>query len=174
MIGTYPLEFFALVPMSQLSRQHFEQYPVWSEYYDHDEREEIISWGIDREWLERELSRVHDGNDHCAYPILRPHPLPDRMRLYIRARFVTAGGARLDGYVMNDDASVATLFAGEGEYAFSRHLSLEDLNAASLRGLRTIIGFEDDPIFPLGYETDFVGPDYAPIEGMFSTMTNAE
>lgn len=164
----YHPDLFTLVPKSQLSKRHFDMHPIWSEYYDYDEREEIASWGVNREWLDRELLRVHEGSDHCAYPILRPYPLPDRMRLYIRARFVTAGGARLDGYVMNDDAFVATLFASDSEYAFSRHSALGDLNDRSLRALKAAIGRDDDPIFPLQYETDFLGLEDAPIAGTFT------
>lgn len=171
--GTYPPDVFTLVPMSQLSKRHFDLHPIWSEHYDFDEREEIISWGVGREWLERELQRVNDGNDHCAYPILRPYPLPDRMRLYIKARFVTAGGSRLDGYVMNDDAFVVTLFAGGGEHTFSRHPALGDLNGRSLHRLKQAIGCADDPVFPLRYETDFLGPGDVPIAGRFTVVTDA-
>lgn len=170
--GPYPANVFTLVPMSQLSKRHFDLHPIWSEHYDFDEREEIVSWGINRDWLDRELQQVHKGNDHCAYPILRPYPLPNRMRLYIGARVVTAGGTKLDGYVMNDDAFMVTLFAGDGKYTFSRHESLGELNGHSLRALKAVIG-RDDPIFPLHYETDFLGPDDAPITGTFTAVTDA-
>ena len=172
--ATYPADVFTLVPMSQLSKRHFDLHPIWSEHYDYDEREEIVSWGVDREWLERELDRVHDGSDHCAYPILRPYPLPDRMRLYVRARFVTAGGTRLDGYVMNEDAFVVTLFGGGGEYTFSSHSALGGLNGRSLRGLQAALGRTDDPVFPLRYETDFLGSDDALIAGTFTAVTDAD
>jgi hypothetical protein len=172
--NTYPPDAFTLVPMSQLSKRHFDLHPIWSEHYDYDEREEIVSWGVDQEWLGRELDRMHDGSDHCAYPILRPYPLPDRMRLYVKARFETAGGTRLDGYVMNDDAFVVTLFAGDGEYTFSRHSALGDLNGQSLRELRAAIGRADDRVFPLRYETDFLGPDDTPIAGTFTAGTEAD
>src|SRR4051812_3470710 len=117
--GSYPPDIFMLVPKSQLSKHHFDLHPIWSEFYDYEERKEIISWGVNPDWLEVELERVHDGSDHAAYPILRPYPLPERMRLYIKARFVTADGTRLDGCIMNDDALCIRLFADEGKYPFS-------------------------------------------------------
>lgn len=173
---TYPPDVFKMVPMSQLSKRHFDLHPIWCELYDYDEREDIVSWGVNREWLERELDRVGNGSDHSAYPILRPYPLPVRMRLYIRARFVTAGGTKLDGYVMNDDAFVVTLFEGDGdtEYTFSRHSLFGDLNSQSLRALRCTIGRGDDPVFPLRYETDFLGPNDALIAGTFTAATGAD
>ncbi len=171
---TYPPDVFTLVSMSQLSKRHFDLHPIWSEHYDYDEREEIVSWGVNREWLERELDRVHDASDHSAYPILRPYPLPYRMHIYVKARFVTAGGMRLVGYVMNEDAFVVTLFLGDGAYTFSRHSALGDLNGQSLRALRRTIGCGDDPIFPLRYDTDFFGLNDALIAGTFTTAAGAD
>lgn len=172
--ATYPPDVFMLVPMSQLSKRHFDLHPIWSEHYDYQEREEIVSWGVDGEWLARELDRLHDGSDHCAYPILRPYPLPNRMRIYIKSRCVTAGGVTLDGYVMNVDAFVVTLFAGDGQYTFSRHADLGDLNGQELRKLKAVIGRADDPVFPLLYGTVFLGPDDALIAGTFTAATDAD
>ena len=165
--SSYSPEIFTLVPMSQLSKRHFDLHPIWSEFYDYEEREEIVSWGVDQKWLEEELENVHSGNDHCAYPVLRPYPLPERMRLYIRARFITASGMNLEGYVMNEDAFVVTLFVGKDEHNLSRHPILADLNAASLRSLQEAIGRSGDAIFPLKYETDFLGTNDALMSGTF-------
>src|SRR5690606_32813807 len=155
---------------SQLSKCHFDLHPIWSEYYDFDELEKIVSWGVDRQWLQRGLERVDDGSDHCAYPILRPYPLPGRMRLYMKARFVTAGGTKLDGWVMNENAFVVTLFTDDGEYGFSRHSALGDLNGQDLRRLQAAIGRSDDPVCPLRYETDFLGPDNMLLAGTFTAV----
>jgi hypothetical protein len=171
--SSYSPEIFTLVPMSQLSKRHFDLHPIWSEHYDFEERMEIVSWGVSQEWLEQELERVHDGSDHCAYPILRPYPLPERMRLFVKARFVTAGGIRLAGYVMNDDAFVVTLFTGDDRHEFSRHSLLGDLNAMSLRALQKAIGRGDDAIFPLHYETDILDSNGTLIAGVFSAVTNS-
>src|SRR5690348_14821330 len=46
----YHPDLFTLVPKSQLSKRHFDIHPIWSEYYDYEEREEIVSWGVNREW----------------------------------------------------------------------------------------------------------------------------
>jgi hypothetical protein len=105
--------------------------------------------------------------------ILRPYALRDHMRLYIKARVVTAGGTGLVGYVMNADAFVVTFVAVGRKYTFSRHSAVSESNGQSLRGLKAAIG-RSDPVFPLQYETNLLGPDGAPIAGKFTTVTDAE
>lgn len=153
--------------MSTLSKKHFDMHPIWSEYYDYDERDEIVDWGVDPQWLVAELERVHDCSDHCAYPILRPYPLPDRMRLFIRARIKTADGNSLDGYVLNDDAYVLCIFTPDCEFGFSRHSALGDLDRKNLEGLAEALGRQTDGIFPLAYETEFLDSHDNRIRGIF-------
>ena len=103
---------FLLIPMSQLGEVQFQMYPVWSEFYDSEEVEEIVNWGVSRDWLLKELGRLHAGDEHCAYPVLLLESLPQRMRLYVRAYFETHEGRRLNGFVMNDDAYCIGIFYG--------------------------------------------------------------
>jgi len=171
--SNYKADIFKLVPMSALSKSNFDEHPIWSEYYDYEEREEIAGWGIDPKWLAAELDRVHTGNDHCAYPILRPYPLPDRMRLYIKARITTAGNDYFDGYVVNEDAYVLSIFAADDEYCFSRNGMLNDLCRKEIDRLKASIRQSTDDIFPVRYETDFLDSGGNVIAGTFSLGTNA-
>lgn len=159
---------FRLVRMSELSRQHFNDHPIWPEYYDPDELAEIASWGVDPVWLNQQLADTNDGNDHWAYPILRPYPLPERMRLYIKARFSTAGGATLDGFIMNQDAFCITLFLPGDDLVFSRHPLFATEMARQTIALRHTLHRTDDPIFPMRYQTEFLARDNTPIAGTFS------
>ncbi|MEM1094131.1 MAG: hypothetical protein AAGJ10_05970 [Bacteroidota bacterium] len=152
--------------MSQLAEQHFQVHPIWSEYYDYDERGEIISWGIDPAWLNDELEAVHDGNDHCAYPVLRLYPLPVRMRLYIKATFQTPEGRMLDGFVVNDDAYAITIFFQGEQFIFSKCLS--DLAEKECARLGEALTMDGEAIFPLSYVTDFKGHDGRIIQGVFN------
>ena len=154
--------------MSALSKTNFEEHPIWSEYYDIEEREEIIDWGVDPKWLAAELDRVHDGSDHCAYPILRPYPLPDRMRLYIRARITSASNERFDGYVVNEDAGVLAIFVAGDQFSFCSNGTLSDLSRQELARLKASIGRSADGIFPVEYETDFLDSKGSVIAGRFS------
>lgn len=164
----YTPDIFTLVPMSALSKRHFDIHPIWSEYYDYEERDEIIAWGVDPQWLASELERVHSGHDHCAYPILRPYPLPERMRLYIRARITTVDGRTFDGQVMNEDAFALSIFINDDEYCFSRDKILDDLNRKELARLHLVLGASTDQLFPVRYETDFVDSEDQLITGAFS------
>ena len=164
----YPPDRFMLVPEGELSERHFRMHPVWSELYDAYEFDEIVSWGVDGAWLRAELERL-DGNEHQVYPVLRPDPLPDRMRLFVAARFTTAGGACMEGWVMNDGRMVVSLFAGGEEVEFSRHPLLRDLTGESLRRLQEVAGLGHDPVFPLSYWTDFFDADGKRVEGVFDS-----
>jgi hypothetical protein len=61
---------FCLIPTSELDERHFHQWPVWSEYYEPDEIEEITSWGIQPEQFHEQLRALRLGNEHAAYPVL--------------------------------------------------------------------------------------------------------
>jgi hypothetical protein len=173
-MSNYSPDIFRLVPMSQLSTAHFHHHPIWSEFYDYEERGEIASWGVDLGWLDAELARMHKRDDHCAYTILRACPLPERVRLYFKACFVTAEGMNLEGYIMNDDAFCATVFVNDQEFTFSRHPILADLNGTFLDKLRKALGHGGAGIFPLRYETDFMGRNGHPIKGIFAPTVERE
>lgn len=158
--------------MSALSIQHFESHPIWSEYYDYEEREEIVAWGVDPEWLASELERAHTGNDHCAYPILRPYPLPERMRLYIRAIITSKSGRTFVGHVMNEEADVLSIFTNGDEFRFSRRDMLSDLNDKELKRMAAAIDSSASDLFPVTYRTEFLDSEDQPIAGVFSLIEN--
>ena len=143
---------FTLIPQSELSEKHFELYPVWSEHYDYEEIDEIVGWGISRDWLIEEIKEKCTGNEHCVYPVLQTNPLPDRMRIFIKAKFKTPNGINLSGFVVNEDAYCISIFSENEEYLFNNHSLMQDLNQAQENKLEgTLKTF----IFPLEYETDF-------------------
>ena len=156
---------FVLIPQSELSKEHFEAYPIWSEHYDYDEIDEIVSWGIDREWLLQEIRAKCTGSEHCVYPLLQTDPLPARMRIFIKARFQTPDGVILSGFVVNEDAYAMGIFWGNAEYGFNNHPLLRELNKVQEAKLKEAVGYT---IFPLKYETDFRNNDGERIRGEFS------
>lgn len=158
---------FRLVPENEFSQKHLEEYPVWSEFYDYDEREEIISWGIDPAWLDEELAKHHNGNVHAIYPLLQVNPFPDRMRIYIRARFRTSAGQRLSGYIVNEDACPAVAIFHEGQ-EFGFNYLMFDWAQKDIKALQQLLPDYDDPIFPLEYETDFTDEEGRRIRGEFN------
>jgi hypothetical protein len=101
---------FELVPESKFGEPHIVAHPVWARFYDPDEIDEIVGWGIDRDTLIRRLNEKHDGSDHAMYPVLQTDPLPESLDLYIQADFVTPDGKQLAGYLSGIEAHVVTIF----------------------------------------------------------------
>jgi hypothetical protein len=159
---------FRLIPESEFSWEHLEEYPAWSEYYDYDEREEIVEWGIDAAWLEEEIERKHDGSNHAMYPLLQTNPLPPRMRIYLRARFRTPNGQSLSGYVINDDAYCIGIFVGGRQFTFNWRHGDNEWTRRDRATLQRLLPDPGDPLFPLFYETDFMDEDGRRIEGTFA------
>jgi hypothetical protein len=143
---------FRLILMSQLGRAHFEEWPVWSEYYEPDELEDIEDWGIDSGVFLAELRALNLGNEHAAYPALRFDPLPERMRLYIKVQFTTRRGDKLDGYVVNEDAYAGAIFLGEEEFGFN--VMLHDFARQMLNDLASHLRTNPTELLPLTFETD--------------------
>lgn len=156
---------FTLIPQSELSEKHFELYPVWSEHYDHEEIEEIVDWGVNRDWLLKQIKDKCTGNEHCVYPVLQTNPLPERMRIFIKAAFQTPNRVSLSGFVVNEDAYCISIFFENEQYLFNNHPLAQDLNEAEETKLESVLR---QSIFPLSYETDFHNRDGERICGKFS------
>jgi hypothetical protein len=139
---------FRLIPMSELSRQHFNQWPVWSEHYDYDEIEEIESWGVSREQFFAELEALNLGNGHAAYPVLNYDPLPPRMRIYIKARYATRRGDTFNGFVVNEGTYAGCIFREDDELYFNVNIP------ESFDDLALHLGVSLDELLPLRFETD--------------------
>ena len=160
---------FKLIQCADLNWSHFEEYPVWSEFYDFDEIDEIVGWGVDREWLIDQLSVIHSGSNHAAYPVLYTDPLPHRQRLYIRASFETASGLALDGYTIDEGSYAVAIWAHGVEYGFN--VNLPDFAREDAARLAKSLGATTEQLFPMRFETAFRMPDDdSPICGTFSPL----
>ncbi|KPA87851.1 hypothetical protein PF66_05809 [Pseudomonas asplenii] len=165
-IDTQAIATFRVLPQSQLDEEAFDDYPVWSEYYDHEEIDDVVRWGLDRE-LVLQLFKVNAaGNEHCVYTLLESNPFPLRMRLFVRASIETADGKRLKGYVVNEDAYCLTIFHEGESFHFSTHPLLKDLNQEHERALLAALGNEAQ-VFPVRYHTEFNDTDGQLIAGTF-------
>ncbi len=141
------------IPISSLSRSHFEAWPVWSEFYDADELPEIVSWGVSEDDFLGQLELLDLGNEHAAYPVLDLSYVPDRMRVYIRAKIRCWDNRTLDGYVVNTDAYAFGVFVGNTEFTFNTNLKSDCLE--ELGRLAIALDTSPDAIKPLAFSTDF-------------------
>jgi hypothetical protein len=158
---------YKLVSESQLAKEHFDEYPVWARFEEPSDIDEIVGWGIDREWLVRELETKHDGSNHAMYPVLRTDPLPDPLYLYIRASFLTPDDMPFEGYLLGAEAIVISIFFSGGLYTFTRNKWLHELNQKGLARIGEAIGDSNLVISPLRYWTEFRDSSGRLIEGVF-------
>lgn len=161
----YPPDRFRIA--QELTKECFDDHPVWSEYYGFDEREEIASWGINRDWLDAKLQELPE-HPHPCYTVLETDPLPDRMRLFIKASFKTPSGRMLAGWVMNKDAVVIGIYVAGKEFVFNTSPLLTRDMQQLAHMLREALGDASDPIFPLQYTTDFASNSSQPVCGVFA------
>lgn len=164
--SVYQPESFAMKSIADLHATDFVRHPLWSEYYEYTERQEILDWGVDAAHLDKLLSQHHSGNTHAVYTVLKPYPLPDRMRIYIRSCFTTANGDCFDGYVVNDDAYCFSIFACGHEYSFGRNRVLDEFSIRALANLRASLNAPNYQLFPLRYETEILDDEDRLIAGV--------
>jgi hypothetical protein len=162
---------FRVLPQSLLSESDFDEFPVWSEFYDYDELEDIERWGLDRDEVLRLFRDNSPGNEHCVYTLLESNPFPERMRVFIRASIITASGRRLKGYVMDENAFCLGVFFNGAEFIFSRHPMLATENGTREQSLQTALEAAEI-IFPVTYETNFQCKSGKRIAGEFSYGTS--
>lgn len=158
---------FRVIPEMELSEAHFDEWPVWSEHYDFDEIEDLERWGLNREEVVQAFRDNERGNEHCLYTMLESNPFPSRMRLFIRASLEGAGGQRLKGYVMNENAFCLSVFTQGQEFSFSSHPMLESMNCEQEQKLLCALGTPTAKLFPIKYTTGYSGANGQPIEGSF-------
>lgn len=151
------------IPISSLTRSHFEAWPVWSELYDADELLEIVSWGVPQDQFLADLEQLELGDEHAAYPVLDVSCVPDRMRVYIRASIRCGDIRTLDGYVVNPDAYAFGVFVGDSEFAFNTNLA--SVCQKELDRLAIALGALPNAVKPLRFSTDFHDANGAAIAG---------
>jgi len=141
------------IPISSLTRSHFEAWPVWSELYDADELLEIASWGVPKDQFLADLEKLDLGDEHAAYPVLDLSHVPDRMRVYIRAAIRCADNRTLDGYIVNPDAYAFGVFVSDTEFAFNTNLASDCRE--ELDRLADALDASPNTVKPLSFSTDF-------------------
>jgi hypothetical protein len=154
--------------MRDLGRQEFAEWPVWSEYYEPDELEDLVAWGVEIRSFYDQLRAYDLSDERVAYPVLKLDPLPDRMRIYVRANFQARSGHALDGYVVTEDAYCVGLFVATEKVLFN--VRLRDLADADIEKVARYLEVSRDNLFPLTYMTEFRSSDGTPIAGTFDFL----
>ncbi len=134
-----------------VERAHLERHPAWGPYGDPGDRELILGSGVAADVLDAALSRFDDCGPALLFPLpLDDGRLPDKTSMMVAARFTTAAGADLHGWVMEPHAF--GLYAADRELAFNR--TLVRGAAEKLEELSRLLAIEAAQVFPLRFETD--------------------
>ena len=156
---------FRIIPMRDFGRQELAEWPVWSEYQDPEELEELVAWGVDVTSFHDRFRALNLGNEHAVYPVLKYDPLPDDRLLYLLANFRTRSGHTFDGYLVTENPNCVGVFVGSEEILFN--VNLRDLADADIGKVARYLGVTPDDLFPLTYTTGFRLSDGTLVAGTF-------
>lgn len=149
-----------------LSASLFNECAVWSEYYDFEELEEIRSWGVSEKYIDELLRIAREGGPHPYYSVRNLEILPDRMRIFISANFISPSGMKFKGIICNPNPFAIGIFIGSEIVRFNPNLV--DLWNSSESELRSAYKLGNESIFPLSYSTNFKDSRGKQIEGVYS------
>jgi hypothetical protein len=155
---------FTLISWLELSPRHFKQYPVWAEYSEPDDINEIVSWGLERRAVVHQLEQTGFSDQH-VFPVLKTDPLPCFRFLFLKAEFRAADGARLTGYVIGQRPYCVGVFAAAECFLFNENLP--EMAGEQIDRLRRAARLPLTPFFPLRYSTAFRRDDGTRVEGEF-------
>lgn len=154
-----------------LTASLFKECAVWSEYYDFEELEEIRSWGVEEKHINELLEIAKEGASHPYYPVRDLKNLPDRMRIFISAKFISPSGVEFEGVVCNPNPFVIGIFVGDEIEVFNPNLT--DFWVASEAKVKAAYGIGNEPIFPLRYSTKYKDAGGNLVEGVYGSKSNA-
>ena len=160
------MEKFRIV--RELKPSDFQYHKVWSEYYDFEELEELKSWGVDKHNIEELLEIAKEGSSHPYYTVPKTEALPDRMRLFVSCKFISATGREFTGFIINPDQSIIGIFCNNEIEVFNPNLM--DFWQKSEQVVRSIHGLGDEPIFPLSFSTKYLDSEGKIVKGTFGEI----
>jgi hypothetical protein len=132
----------------RVTQEWTERHPVWRQYGEHQDRAEIVSWGVSEAVLDREIERLEFCGTQPFFPVLALDSLPASGHLIIAANFVTPSGSEVPGYLLRPHAF--GLFVAGNEFTFNLHLT--SASAATAERLAAALA-ESADVFPLRYAT---------------------
>jgi len=166
---------FKIIKESELAPKMFEFHPVWAEYYEPDDLEDIISWGYDRESVKSDLFSKHDGSDHAYYTVPIERFPPNNIRFFTLANLFTKSGIKLKGTVMNSGQLVIEIFLDDNRsIALSCYPDLYDLNKHELNKVATELNLDPLDLEEIRFQTTIVDQDGFPIEGFFRLVNDSK
>jgi hypothetical protein len=104
---------FHLKPAESLSSCDFDEMPLWAGYYEPDDVDEIVRWGVPEAHVRAELDRIGWEDDHY-FPLPLEAVQSDWMRGKLYAVTATfPDGVQCTGYVGEDHRYLVVFIDGE-------------------------------------------------------------
>lgn len=152
----------------------FFEYPIWSEYYDFDELDEIENWGFDKMTVYEELKFMFVDQQHPYYAVPIAEFPVERMRYFTKAKFRTLNNKELSGYIMNEGEFAISIFTGETAEILTKQKLLWDDHEGSLKRIAAFYKIEIFELFELRYETEIPINVESRIRGTFKLSRDSE
>lgn len=168
---------FKIVKSKDFKPACFSFHPLWSEYYDFDELDEIKSWGLDlnkQEILDALMKKEENGSHpHYTVPI-EVFP-PSRMRYFTKATFTTQNGYKLKGAIMNEGEMVIIIFLSmEEDVRLSKHPIFKNERKKRLTRIAKRFNIEIEELYKLRFETEITDQKGNNISGIYNLNKNEQ
>jgi hypothetical protein len=152
----------------ELTPKMFEFHPVWAEYYEPDDLEDIVSWGYDRESIRSDLFSKHDGSEHAYYAVPIERFPPNNLRFFTLANLFTKSGRLIQGIVMNSgEIMIEIILDSNRSICLSRVSGLASLNKQEILKATSELDLDPLDLEEIYFQTTIVDQDGCAIEGVF-------
>ncbi len=143
---------FRVKPLDELRADDFDEAPLWAAYYEPDDVDEIVRWGVPEATVRAALDATGWKDDHYfPLPAEAVHSRWGRGKL-LGATVATALGTELSGYV-GETRSYVVAFHDGRRFVISSDTTDEE------RGLSASLG--EDTILPLAISNRVTGESWA-------------
>lgn len=144
---------FQIINYQEFNITSFCEYPIWSEYYDYTELNQLVEWGFDKNLVFQQLQQKQINNNHPFYTVpISSFPL-NRMRYFTKSTFRTRENYKLNGAIMNNGEMVILLFLdNEIEFLNNNHILRKQMNE-SLTSIANHFQLDVNELLELKFET---------------------
>ena len=144
-----------------VSREALERHPVWTPYDPATDREAVLAAGVDPATLDREFGRYEFCGLQPLRPVMQIDPIPSLRHVIVAARFDTAVGRTLPGYLLEPHSF--GVFVDRHDFCFNR--TLPSLAARAAKSLARALGCAPDQVFPMEFRSGLRREDGSEIAG---------
>lgn len=153
-----------------LNRKHFNISPIWCEYYEPSELDDIEEAGVPKAWLyDHILEPMKGSNEHPIYTIEGKTDYSKREFLYVYSE-LSILNYKLNGYlcVVAGKVSSIVIFLDDITVDLFSSELFADENKAALEELASFLGDKELKVDHINYSVKVGWVSQFPLEGEFS------